>query len=224
MIAKFSHSVDEADNITSFFFIPERPLRFVAGQFIEMTLPHANPDSRGVKRWFTLSSAPGHQQLSITTKHALNPSSFKQALWNLNADDQVSISESMGDFVLPKDETIGLVFIAGGIGITPFHSIVRWLEDTKQTRSIQLIYSSHSQQEIVFSDLFYKPYIQRIEIIDKPKLTAVKIVDLVDGIHGKQVFISGPEPMTESIVEQFKTLGVTQDQLITDYFPGYDKI
>ena len=222
MKATLHHIVEEALNISTFFFTPERPLRYVAGQFIEMTLPHDNPDERGVKRWFTLSSAPGHELISITTKRAAKPSSFKQTLWNLEPGAQIDISEPMGDFVLPKDEKQPLVWVAGGIGITPFHAIVQWLVDTKQSRPIQFLYSVHSKDELVFEQLFKQPFITMAQFVAKPNITAQIIVDTVSGIDSKQVFISGPEPMTEAIVKQFQQdFGLPQDQLITDYFPGY---
>lgn len=212
----------EAANITTFFFRPERPLRYTAGQFIELTLPHPDPDDRGVKRWFTVSSAPGHELITITTKHADKPSSFKKELWQLEPGAEVDISEPMGDFVLPKDASRQLVFIAGGIGITPYHSIVQWLLQTHQTRPIQFIYSVHSDDELVFRSTFDQPFIERCELIGGEKLTATEINTLVGGLDQKQLFISGPEPMTEALVEQFKTsYGLNQDQLITDYFPGY---
>lgn len=221
MKALFDHVTQEAQNISTFWLKPERPLRYVAGQFIELALPHDNPDDRGIRRWFTLSSAPGHELISITTKYGDRPSTFKQHLWSLNPGGALDISEPMGDFVLPKDDRQKLVFVAGGIGITPFSSIVQWLTDTKSSRDITFIYSVHDQDEIVFRQLFDQPYIRIIEEIAQPNLTASRIIKLVDGITDKQVFISGPEPMTEAIVDQFTKLGVTQEQLITDYFPGY---
>ncbi len=212
----------ETSEIWTFYFKPERPLRHIAGQFIELTLPHAHPDNRGIKRWFTISSAPGHELISITTKHArTQSSSFKQALWKLKPGDTLDMSEAMGDFVLPKNSDIELVFVAGGIGITPFHSIVQWLRDTKQSRNIQLLYSVHNASDIVFADTFSTDFITSTTRIAQPNLTADEIITLVNGVTDKQIFISGPEPMTEAIVAQFNKLGITQGQLITDYFPGY---
>ena len=217
----FHHVKLEAEGIYTYFFRPERPLRYVAGQFVEITIPHDNPDERGVRHWFTLSSAPGHELVTITTRHSEPSSTFKLALLALAAGDEVQTSEPMGDFVLPKDPTQPLVFIAGGIGITPYHSIVEWLLDSEQMRPIQLLYSVKQQQDIIFRPTFNQPWITKQVLVGQPSLTTNEIVKLVDGIDGKQVFISGPEPMTEAIVEQFKQLGLTQDQLITDYFPGY---
>lgn len=221
MNAILDHVQDEAPNIRTFFFKSERPLRYVAGQFIEMTVAHDNVDERGTKHWFTLSSAPGRELVSITTKHADKPSTFKQTLWALKPGESVDISEPMGDFVLPKDPAAPLVFVAGGIGITPYHSIVSWLIDQKQTRQIQFLYSVHEASEVIFQDTFNQDFIEIQTFLGEPNLTADRIVKLVGGIDNKQVYISGPEPMTEAIVDQFNALGLTQDQLITDYFPGY---
>lgn len=221
MNATLHHTVQETESICTFFFRPKRPLRYVAGQFIELTLPHNDPDERGIKRWFTLSSAPGHELISITTRHSVPSSTFKQSLTLLRPGDNIEISEPMGDFVLPKDSSQSLIFIAGGIGITPFHSIVQWLADTKQTRQIQLLHSVHTAEDLIFKNTFSQSFIDMQEIVAQ-QLTATRINDLVGGIDGKQLFISGPEPMTESIVEQFRQdFGLRQDQLITDYFPGY---
>ena len=58
MQVTFEHSRAEAETIRTFYFRPVTPVQYTAGQFIELTLPHERPDKRGMKRWFTLSSAP----------------------------------------------------------------------------------------------------------------------------------------------------------------------
>src|SRR5262249_31068677 len=58
----------EADDVISFFFRPEQPLPFVAGQFVDLTLAHAWPDDRGITRCFTIASAPSEQLLQFTTR------------------------------------------------------------------------------------------------------------------------------------------------------------
>lgn len=197
-------------------------MRYVAGQFIEITLPHANADERGIRRWFTLSSAPGHELVSITTRRAEQSSSFKQVLLSLKTGDTLEISEPMGDFVLPINPQTPLVFVAGGIGITPFHAIVQSLLDKKEERNIQFLYSVKTESDQIFSQVFQQSFIEKYLFVGQSRLSAQHIVDVVQGIEGKQLFISGPEPMTEAIVDEFKSqFGMTQDQLITDYFPGY---
>lgn len=224
MHVKLDHIVTEASDIKTFFFEKPDSFRYTAGQFIELYLPHKNADERGQKHWFTLSSSPTQPLLSITTRSAgFKCSSFKQVLFGLEPGDTVDMSEPMGDFVLPKDATIPLVFVAGGIGITPFHSIVSWLSDKGEQRTVQLLYAAHDEEELVFLELFQK-YSLQLQTIVGEQLTAESISTKVGGIDGKLVFISGPEPMTEALVDQLKTLKFPSESLVTDYFPGYTEL
>ena len=120
----FEKSYHEAENIVTFFFKPEQSVQYTAGQFVELTIPHNNPDKRGIKRWLTLSSSPKQALLSITTKFASTSSSYKTALLKLEPGTELNMSSPIGDFVLPKLSQTPLIFVAGGIGITPFHSML----------------------------------------------------------------------------------------------------
>lgn len=211
----------EAPGIQSFLFRKPAHFRYTAGQFIELYLPHDIADDRGQKRWFTLSSSPTEDHLMITTRgYGGDSSSFKQQLFALKPGDSVEMSDPMGDFVLPKDTHIPLVFVAGGIGVTPFRSIAQWLIDHDEQRHIQFLYGVKSNQELIFLDAFNKLGVPPQAITDKP-LTAELIETQANGIDDKLVFISGPEPMTEKIVEDLKEKGFPYEQLVTDYFPGY---
>lgn len=215
------HIQRDAPDIQTISFKKPDTFRYTAGQFIELYLPHDDADQRGQKRWFTLSSAPTRPLLAITTRNfGTKGSSFKKRLFALKPGDHVEMSEPMGDFVLPKDATIPLVFVAGGIGVTPFHSIVQWLSDTDEQRQIQMLYAAENQQELVFLELFRK-YDLELQTITNERLTAESIVHKAEGVDNKFVFISGPEPMTETLVDQFKNIGFPYERLVTDYFPGY---
>src|SRR6185369_15796787 len=103
----------------SFWFRPERPVDYIAGQFTEIYLPHSGADSRGERRWFTLSSSPTDALVSITTQFIpTEGSTFKKELFGLRPGAALKLADPMGDFVLPKDPSIPLLFIAGGLGIT----------------------------------------------------------------------------------------------------------
>ena len=144
-----------AKNIYTFLFKPGTKVRYIAGQSTELKIPHGNTDSRGNKRWFTLSSSPTDYMLSITTKFSdKNGSSFKKALLGLKPDTILDMAVPMGDFVLPKDASIPLFFVAGGIGCTPFHSIIKYLGNTNEQRDIQLLYAANELEEVAFTDLF----------------------------------------------------------------------
>ena len=221
MTVTYNHAKNVANNITSFYFEAETPLKYIAGQFIELTLPHKNPDTRGIKRWFTLSSSPTETSIAITTKKSSPSSSFKQQLWSLQPGDIVEMSSPMGDFVLPKDKSIPLLFMAGGIGVTPFRSMVQWLSDKHLKRQIQLIYVARDNKDLAFLPLF-RSYNLSLDTIIGKILTAQDIVRLSNGIKNKLVYMSGPEPMIESLFKQFNEIGTPNNQLIGDYFPNYD--
>ncbi len=206
-------------------------MRYTAGQFIELTLPHDNPDKRGQKHWFTLSSSPSEELLSITTKFATDHiSTFKQTLAALKPGQEVAMSDAMGDFVLPKDTSLPLVFIAGGIGVTPFHSMIQWLIDTQEHRTIQLLYAANVVEEVAFRDIFAKYGLPVTIILSKPpvnwkgqsgRLDAKKILELAPDVDRKLYYLSGPEPMVEALVEGMKDAGVDKKRLVGDYFPNY---
>lgn len=222
---------DRAENIRTFYFKPERQLDYTAGQFIELTLKHKNPDKRGQKRWFTLSSSPTQELLSITTKWAdEQQSSFKKALWQLEPGDTLEMSEAMGDFVLPKLIQTKLVFVAGGIGITPFHSIFNWLSDTEEERSIKLIHAVRNEDEIIFQRTFERAGVHATTIVSEPssawggergRLDAEKIIGLTQPDEDTLIYVSGPEQMVESLEKDLKKAGIKPAQLVLDFFPNY---
>lgn len=227
----FDHKRDEADVISTFYFKPEKPLRYTAGQYIELTIKHPNPDKRGIKRWFTLSSSPTDELLSITTKFAAKDgSSFKKALRGLQAGTELTMNGPMGDFVLPKLIQTPLVFVAGGIGVTPFHSILTWLAETHETRPIKLLYAVRNEDEIVFQDTFDKAGVRPTIVVSQPsaawggergQLTVELILGLEKPSEDTLLYVSGPEPMVESLETGLKRAGIKKHQLVLDFFPNY---
>ncbi|HET7673044.1 MAG TPA: FAD-dependent oxidoreductase [Candidatus Saccharimonadales bacterium] len=211
----------EAKNITTFWFKPEKELSQIAGQYTELIIPHDNPDERKNRRWFTLSSSPTERLASITTKlDPVRKSSFKTALSGLKSGDIISGHMPMGDFVLPKDETLPLVFVAGGIGITPYRSILKYLLDTGQRRNITLIYSISAPDELAFADLIEKSGVEFIRHIGR--LKAKDILAYIPVDNRQVVYISGPENMVETLQNDLIGLGVDKFQIRSDFFHNYD--
>lgn len=231
MKATLDHTTQEAANIMTFWFKPERPMDYTAGQYTELYLPHDNPDERGVKHWFTLSSAPGHELVSITTKYAGDghSSTFKKTLFGLQPGAEVQLAAAMGDFVLPKDPSRPLVWVAGGIGLTPFHSMAGWLAETGEKRDIQFVYAVRTEDEIIFEDTFNNAGIHMTIIVGEPseawggergRLTPDMVLGLTHPADNTLVYLSGPEPMVEALGDAFKAqLG--ESRLVQDFFPGY---
>jgi len=231
MYVNFDHSEQVAANIRTFWFKPQHPMRYIAGQFIELQLPHPNADKRGQKRWFTLSSSPSESLISITTKLATeNGSTFKQTLSNLKPGAEVTMSEAMGDFVLPKDPSLPLIYVAGGIGVTPIRSMVKWLVDNAETRQVQVIYAARNLEEVAFRKLFKSRGINLEIVLSEPspgwsgrvgRLSGEMILKITGKSVDQLIYVSGPEPMVEALEKDLKNFGVNKHKLILDFFPGY---
>jgi len=232
--AILDHVDNTATNIKTFWFRPERPVRYTAGQFTELYLPHSSPDNRGDKRWFTISSSPTDELISITTKYAAEgSSSFKRCLFGLKPGAQVSLADPMGDFVLPKDPAIPLVFVAGGIGVTPIHSMVKYLADREEERDITLIYGANKQRDVSFASLFRRFPLDFVPIIKEPSkswkgesgvITVERVVEAAQESPNSLVYLSGPEPMIKALVDGLKKAGVNKHRIVTDFFPGYSHL
>ena len=223
MYAILTRVDDTAQNIKTFWFKPQTPAHYIAGQFIEFYLLHEHADDRGQRRWFTLSSSPSEDMLSITTKFALeNGSTFKQTLGELPLGSRIMFSEPMGDFVLPKDTSIPLVFVAGGIGVTPMRSMVKWLTDKAEKRDVTVLYGARDKREIAFRGLFeaYCGGDQFKTFTDRP-ITSEDILAVIKSKPEALIYLAGPEPMVEKYVADLKQVGIQSRQLVTDYFPGY---
>jgi ferredoxin-NADP reductase len=108
-----------AGGVEDLRFRSEAPLRMQPGQYVELSLPHAHQDSRGMRRAFSPASAPG-TDVRILTRQAERPSSFKQALAGVPVGGTVAGSVLAGDFVPPRDPATPVLWLASGIGVTPF--------------------------------------------------------------------------------------------------------
>ncbi len=111
------------NDVITFLFEPEKPLDWAPGQFIQYLLPHPNMDERNDDRFFTIAAAPFEEHLQVTTRLSPRPSSFKTALVKLPVGAQVDVGEPEGEFVI-ADPHRDYIFVAGGIGIAPFRSIL----------------------------------------------------------------------------------------------------
>ncbi len=210
------------DNIWAFRFKAEPPFTWVPGQFVQVNLPHEHPDAEGTERWFTVSSAPYDDVVQITTR--VTNSTFKQALAALPVGGELPLlAQADGDFVW-QDSDKPLVFVAGGIGVTPFRSILRQRFHDHQPLGVTLVYGGRTP------DLPFKAEIDdwakaspefKVQYVIGEPLTATKLAELVPGLNGSLVYLSGPEPMVEALGDQLKAAGLPEAQLKQDFFPNY---
>ena len=227
MNVTLDHVEDIAAGVKTYWFKPERPVRYAAGEYLEVFLPHPNADNRGERRWFSLTSSPSEPLLGVTVKFEEGGgSSFKQTLLSIQPGTQLVMTDPMGDFVLPKDRAIPLVFIAAGIGITPVRGMVQWLTDTGEKRNLQLVYITPT-----VADMFFLPLFEKYEGLQlSPIHTQNKRPDVIDIIRiigdpaHKLVYLSGPQFFIEGLWSDLQEHHIDRGQLILDYFPGYSQL
>ncbi len=215
----------EAEDVTSFVFKPEIPFSWKPGQFLHYTLKHKNYDSRGPDRYFTIASAPFEQVVIITTRFAKDGSSFKKALKSFKIGDHIEGVAPDGNFTL-DDPNQKSVFIAGGIGITPFRSILLDFVRKNIPVHVTLLYANKT------ADFVYKEELKsiakqnpnlKIHFIAGPKRIAGNTVKkTVANLKRPIFYVSGPQPMVESIDIILEGLGVRKNHIKNDFFPGYD--
>jgi ferredoxin-NADP reductase len=122
LILSFVGAREVARNTWEFSFTKPTGVKYQPGQYLEWMLPHKGVDSRGIRRYFTIASAPSESMLKIGVRFGETISSYKTALKAMKVGDTVIASQLAGDFVLPKDINRKIAMVAGGIGITPFVS------------------------------------------------------------------------------------------------------
>lgn len=214
-----------------FSFDPTRRLNFRAGQYVELTVPHRKPDGRGLRRVFSISSAPDHgAAITIGTKIPPEASTFKRALAALPEGATVSATLIAGDFILPRDPDTPLLLIAGGIGITPF---VSQLAGHRLPRDVVLVYSVSDPGEVSYRPLLETSGVAVVLVcptaipqlapgwtwVPGTRVDEALLRASVPDIEARLVFISGPPAMVSglaAVAHQLDAVGVH-----TDIFNGY---
>lgn len=221
----------------NFYFKKDKKLDFLPGQYMEFTLADDMADSRGNRRYFTLASSPTEEDIILGIKYYPNASSFKLKLAATDDYDHVVASQLSGEFVMPKDPKKKLVFIAGGIGVTPFRSMIKYLIDTQEKRDIVMFYSNKTKDDIAYRDVFDQAkrelgirtiytlteagqFATRADMVNRPldaKLISQNVPDLKERIY----YISGPNSMVNAFRGVLIGLGVPRSQIKVDFFPGF---
>lgn len=205
---------------TAFSLILEKPenFHFYAGQYLDIELPIEDKD--GATRAFTISSSPSEEFLMITPKKGISP--FKKFLEKLKAGDYIATSHPAGTFTL--DESTSAVFIAGGIGITPFRSIIKYALDNKITTPITLIYSNSDP------DFLFKEELEEWKK-DLSNLKVIYITTSLDGhlthipytkYHIPIFYLAGSHSFVNNMAQILTNSGVDETNIRYDRFDGYE--
>lgn len=218
-------------------FKPNQQFSYIPGQYMEWTLAHKGTDSRGNRRMFSLASSPTEKDLIVGVKFYEKSSSYKKALFKITPETPIVASQLNGDFVLPKDKNKKLVFIAGGIGITPYRSMVKYLLDTKDKRDIDILYGANTMDDFAYKDVFEQARkeigVNTVYVVEGEKPASSSpgmrhgriddhvIKSEVTDYKERLFYISGPQAMVSAIRTTLLDLGIPKHQIKIDYFSGY---
>jgi ferredoxin-NADP reductase len=221
-----------------FGFKKPKDFNFIPGQYMEWTLPHTKPDSRGNRRYFSISSSPTENEITMTVKFYDKASSYKSELFNLQDTKQIVAAQVSGDFVLPQDLKTPLVLIAGGVGIAPFRSMIQYIIDKNLMVDIILLYTNRTKADILFADIFTKAEVNDVKTIynltdaqnvsqdwegSVGYITDEKIKQLIPDYKNRFYYLSGPQLMVQNFEGELTKAGISKKQIKTDFFPGYNE-
>jgi len=216
-----------------YIFTPNKPIHFTAGQYVEVQLPHKNIDFRGYRRSFSLTSVPGKDEVSLGVKFYEPSSSFKSALKALPLGATIPATGYWGDFVLPKDPATPLLYVAGGIGITPFISHLKASYNYKDIRNVVLLYAVRNPEEIAYKQVLIDAGIKVViitktvikdlpdswEQINVARINKDAITKTVPDITQRYSYVSGSTPFVQTAKHALRALKAKR--IKTDYFAGY---
>ncbi len=219
---------------TELVFAPAKPVRFRAGQYMELSLPHRGADGRGSRRVFSITSAPQQDDVTFGLRTTESGSSFKKALLDLPRDARITGTLVGGDFCLPRDASVPLLLAAGGIGVTPFISQLRDLAARGETRDVVLVYVVRDAREIAYRDELAELGTRVVLFLpagsDVPPLPAAwthagadpsaeHLLAAVPDLGGRTVLLSGSPAFIGGFRAAMRSAGVSRVK--TDAFLGY---
>lgn len=206
----------------TFIFEPLEAVEWQAGQYINLSLPGLPPVE--ADRLFTIASAPFEKNIMITTY--LGSSPFKQRLALLQPGELIEADQVGGDFTW-QETALPKLFIAGGIGVTCFRSIVLNQLDKQVPVNAQLLYAGKESRrpfvELLQEAAEYDTTFTILDYVDT-RLTVDQLLKDIPDATSRVVYIAGSQPFSETIGEGLITAGLPRQQLKYDYFDGYASI
>lgn len=231
------HRREVAEGTTAFLFEKPAGMSFKAGQYLNFTLVDPpETDGEGNTRTFSIASAPDEEDLMIATR--MRDTAFKRVLKTMPLGAKVEIEGPYGNFTLHKDATRCSVFLTGGIGITPFRSIIRDAARKKLPHHLLLFYSNRRPEDGAFLDELQQaeghnpnyqfvgtmtdmanskqPWRGKTAYINRDMLAQL-ITDVTTPIY----YIAGPPGMVIAMRKMLAKAGINDDGIRTEEFAGY---
>ena len=208
---------------------------FTPGQYFFVTLPDlGDQDDKGLRRHITVVTSPNQKGvLGFATR--MRDSAFKRSLGELAVGAEVEVEPPKGSFALPEDASRPLVFVAGGIGITVFRSMLRYIQEEGLSYRVTLIYSNRDRESTAFLDEL------RVLESENANLRLVLTMTQDPGWEGETrkidsaffrdhlgenldentFLVAGPPAMVEAMQKALDEAGVDEKNVIAERYSGY---
>jgi len=235
--SKLIRREEVAEGTMAFHFEKPSGFSFRAGQFADVTFTDPlETDAKGNTRTFSIASPPFANELVFTTR--MRDSAFKRSLKEVTLTSKVKISPAAGSFTLHKNLAKPAIFLAGGIWITPFLSMVQQADRDRLSQKLYLFYSNRRPEDAAFLDILRalettNPNFRLIctmTEMSKSKKEWKGETALIDknmlcrhlaNLHGPIYYIAGPPTMVAAMRETLVSAGVEESDIRTDEFVGY---
>lgn len=215
----------EANDIWS-LFLHGRPLDYQPGQFMYLRLLRKGTISSSHP--FTISSSPTWNRLAVTIK---NSGDFTATVKDTKPGDKAYVDAPYGVFSFLRCECKNIMFIAGGIGITPFISMIRYMYEEKISIPVTLLWANKSEEELCFRDELAKmeKEMDNLKVVyvmsrqedwkmEKGRINRNIIEKYKTDKGGYDYFICGPPPMSKAVMAALKDMGVPKDKIHHELF------
>jgi ferredoxin-NADP reductase len=205
-----------------------------AGSYFWVELPDRGyQDEKGLRRHISLVTSPTEMRVvGLATR--LRDTAFKRTLAELEVGDEVAVEEPKGSFLLPENTSVEYVFIAGGIGITVFRSMLRYIADEALPYRVTLVYSNRDRESAAFLDELeeLERRIDGLRVVltiteqegwegESRRIDADMLREHLGDLETHRFYVAGPPAMAESVSESLLAAGVPEEQVVTSRFSGY---
>jgi len=228
------HEVAKGTLLVTFDLLGEE-VEFTPGQYFFVTLPNiGQDDDKGLRRHITVVTSPNQKGvLGFATR--MRDSASKRTLRELPVGSEVDVEPPKGTFSLPEETSRPLVFVAGGIGITVFWSMLRYIDEERLPYRVTLIYSNRDRESTAFLDELRRleqalPDFRLILTMTQDpgwegetrKVDGDFVKDYLDDDLNQYTFlVAGPPAMAEGVQRTLQEAGVRDENLISERYSGY---